>query len=81
MMHSVVCCDGEHCREFIYIDCSGKGSRYDHRAEVVHPLIASEGWTVVIPDDGDEDQAKHYCEGCAPESTEDELDVEEEEGE
>jgi hypothetical protein len=63
-----VSCDGDGCLESIEIglpfrfpNYSGKGGRYDHRAEAVHPLIRKEGWRVT----GDDDDAEHLCPECA----------------
>lgn len=69
-----VTCDGHNCCEsiaielpFVYPSYSGRNGRYDHDPEGVNKRVRKEGWTVIESEDGDEDHAKHFCEGCAPE--------------
>lgn len=59
-----VTCDGEDCREsifiepsYVYTSYSGKGGHYDCSDTAIEDKLVAEGWKVA---DG-----KHFCEGCS----------------
>ena len=66
-----VSCDGDGCRESIYIepkyvyrDYSGRSGYYDCSNSAIEKLLIRDGWKVEEDGDDGEDN-KHFCESCA----------------